>query len=167
MEKYKKIFIIVLAILYVVSFGGFCYHYFYGDYNDNVYLYENSNTDFTEVCMNLKFEENVYCAVKSAYYKLAMTKDPKEHPFVYERDYDDNGECVALREVIYMDSNFTFDNLGRFLDDVQADSIYVIPLKETKMIDKMKSHIGFHMDVINQYAIFRPIILDKNVDSFA
>lgn len=159
--KNKNVVILVLLVLYLVSFGFFCYHYFSGEYNDNVYKYENSNTDFANVYEELKDEPMVYCAVKSAYYKLALNKDPQQHPFIYDRAYNESGECIGIQEQIYSDAGFVFDHTGAFLKKLQPNAIYVIPLKEVNMMEKMQNHLGWSMEIVNQYAIFKPITVAK------
>lgn len=156
-SKLKHVFIYLLIVLYILSFGGFFYHYYCGAYNDNVYFYENSNTDFSEVIQDVEDGTTVYCAVKSVYYKLALNKDPIENPFVYERTYNEYGECISLREKIYENDNFVFDNLGGFLNNIDYNAIYIIPLKEQKMMEKMNDNSNFSCEIINSYAIFRPI----------
>ena len=151
----KKILFIMLIAVYIVSFGGFCYHYFCGDYNYNVYRYENANTDFAEVVEEVKNDKKVYCLVKSVYYKIAVSKDTISDPFIYDHIYDEVEDDWVFKEHIYIDDNFVFDYWGRFFNEFEENATYVIPLKEKDYIALMQEKENFSMEIINQYAIFR------------
>lgn len=157
LQKWKKVVVIVLLLVFLICFTLFAQLYFSGEVNAHLHntekswMFEPLNNVLEEIGSN----ELTCFIVNPIYYKIITQEHPEVHPYIYDLKYIEDENRYIVMEKFYPYDKYLFCHNEEICENIKPSATYVIPDKYSETIEKFDS-LNYLKTQIGHYVIFRP-----------